>query len=147
MSLAEQVFASVLRELIRNLFTEFLKMLNSDEEWRQEEIGFIENYGFPGIGALDVFHVYVSTKLKNFCSFKKRYTISNMGLIGHNKQFLAATVSAPGFTHDACLLKSTEVFKGILDGKVLPNKSINLGDKFGEIPLMTVGDSAFPRYA
>ena len=70
-----------------------------------------------------------------------------MGLIGHNKRFLAATVNAPGSTHDARLVKSTEVFKGILDGKVLPNKSINLGDKFGEIPLVTVGDSAFPRYA
>ena len=137
MSLAEQVFASVSRELIRNLFTKFVKMPNTEEKWRQEAIGFIENYGFPCIGAWDGFHVYVSTK----------YTISNMGLIGHNKRFLAATVNAPGSTHDACLLKSTEVFKGILDGKVLPKKSINLGDKFGEIPLVTVGDSAFPRYA
>ena len=69
-----------------------------------------------------------------------------MGLIGHNKQFLAATVNAPDSTHDARLLKFTEVFKGIFDGKVLPNKSINLGGKFREIPLVTVGDSAFPRY-
>ena len=138
MSLTEQVFASVSRELIRNLFTEFVKMPNTEEEWRQEAIGFIENYGFPCIGAWDGFHVSVSTKLKNFYSFKKRYTISNMGLIGHNKLFLAATVNAPGSTHDARLLQSS---------KVLPNKSINLGDKFGEIPLVTVGDSAFPRYA
>ena len=70
-----------------------------------------------------------------------------MSLIGHNERFLAATVNAPGSTHDAGLLKSTEVFKSILDGKVLPKKSINLGDKFGEIPLVTAGDSAFPRYA
>ena len=70
-----------------------------------------------------------------------------MGLIGHNKRFLAATVDTPGFFNDACLLKSTEVFKSVLDGKVPPNKPINLGDKFGEIPLVTVGDSAFPRYA
>ena len=64
--------------------------------------------------------------------------ISNMDLIGHNKRFLAATVNTPGSTHDARLLTSTEVFKGISDGKVLPNKSINLGDKF-DIPLGTVG--------
>ena len=70
-----------------------------------------------------------------------------MGLIGHNKRFLAATVDTPGSFNDACLLKSTEVFKSVLDGKVPPNKPINLGDKFGEIPLVTVGDSAFPRYA
>ena len=51
MSLAEQVLASVSRELIRNLFTEFVKMPNTEEEWRQEAIGFIENYGFPCVGA------------------------------------------------------------------------------------------------
>ena len=147
MSLAEQVFASVLRQLIRNLFEEFIKMPNTEKEWRQEAIGFIENYGFPCIGAWDWFHVCVSTKLKNFYSFKKRYTISNMGLIGHNKWFLAATVNAPGSTQDARLLKSTEVFEGILDGKVFLNKSINLGDKFDEILLVMIGDSAFPRYA
>ena len=147
MSLADQVFASVSRDLIRNLFTEFVKMPTTEEEWRQEAIGFIENYGFPCIGTWDGFHVYVSIKLKNFYIFKRRYTIRNMGLIDLYKRFLAATVNAPGSTHDVRLLKSTKVFKGILDGKVLPNKSINLGEKFGEIPLVTVGDSAFPRCA
>ena len=71
MSLAEQVFASVLRELIRNIFTEFVKMSNTEKEWKQEAIGFIENYGFPCIGASNGFHVYVSPKLKNFYSFKE----------------------------------------------------------------------------
>ena len=101
----------------------------------------------PYIIAWDGFHVYINTKLKNFYSFKKWYAISNTGLIGHNKRFLLATVSALGSTQDARLLKSTEVFKGSLDGKVLPNKSINLGDKFGEIPLVMVGGSAFLTYA
>ena len=70
-----------------------------------------------------------------------------MGLIGHIKRFLAVTVNAPGSSHNACLLESTEVFKGILDGKILLNKSINLRDKFGEKPFVIVGDSAFPRHA
>ena len=70
-----------------------------------------------------------------------------MGLIGHIKRFLAVTVNAPGSSHNVCLLESTEVFKGILDGKILPNKSINLTDKFGEKPFVIVGDSAFPRHA
>ena len=64
-------------------------------------IGFIEHYGFCCIGAGDAFHVYVSTKLKDFYGFKKWYTIPNMGLIGHNKRVLAATVNALGSTHDA----------------------------------------------
>ena len=44
MSLDEQVFASVSRELIQNLFMEFVKMPNTEEEWRQEaHIFFISN--------------------------------------------------------------------------------------------------------
>ena len=43
-----------------------------------------------------------------------------MSLVGHNKRFGAVTVNDPGSSHNGRLLKSTEVFKGILDGKVLP---------------------------
>ena len=79
--------------------------------------------------------MYLSTKLKFFYSFKKRYTISSIGLIGHKKEkrFLVATVNAAGTSHDERLLKPTELFKDILDGKVLLNKSINLGDRFGDV--------------
>ena len=42
----------------------------------------------------------VNTKLKNYFSFKKRYSVSNMGLIGSNKIFMWAAVGAPGSTHD-----------------------------------------------
>ena len=52
MSLAEQVFASVSREVIRDLFMEFVKMPpNTEEKWRQEANSFIESYSFPSIGA------------------------------------------------------------------------------------------------
>ena len=69
-----------------------------------------------------------------------------MGLVGYNKRFLDLTVGAPGSTHDARFLRSTGLFKKILRGQGLPNKTINLGDEFGEIPLVTIGDSAFPRF-
>ena len=34
-----------------------------------------------------------------------------------------------------------------LNGKTLPNKAINLGEKYGEIPLVTIGDCAFLRHS
>ena len=119
-------------------------MRSTGKEWRQETFRFIENYGFPFAAAWDGFHVCSGTKLKIFCNFKKRYPISNIDLIGYNKQFLTTTVNDPGSTHNAHLLKRIEVFQGISNGNILPNKSINLGEKFGEIPLVTVSD--FPRY-
>ena len=46
-------------------------MSSTDKEWRQEAIGFTENYEFPCVAAWDGFQVYVGTKLKNFLQFQK----------------------------------------------------------------------------
>ena len=70
-----------------------------------------------------------------------------MGLVGCNKRFLNLTCNALGSTHDSRLLRQSKVFKDILPGKGLPNAFLNLGDGLGEIPLVTVGDTAFPQFA
>ena len=57
------------------------------------------------------------------------------------------TVNAPGSTHDARLLKFSKFSKKTLQGIGLPNKTVSLGEDLGEIPLVTIGDSAFPRHA
>ena len=121
-------------------------MPSSDKEWEEELRGFIENYEFPCVGAWDGFHVYTTTKLKPYFSFKKRYSVSNMGLVSHNKRFLYAAVGAPGSTHDSRLLKNTRLYQQLTNGEILPDKYLNLGNA-GEIPLVTIGDSAFPQHS
>ena len=92
----------------------------------------MENYEFPCVGAWDGFHVNVCSRLKNYYSFKTRYTVTNMGLIGYNKRFLALTTGAPGSTHDARLLRYSNVYRDILNGDSIPDKAIDLGDEAGE---------------
>ena len=70
-----------------------------------------------------------------------------MGLVGYNKRFLNLTVGAPQSTHDARFLRNTCLFKQILNGQGLPDKIVNLGDEYDKIPLVTIGDSAFPRFS
>ena len=94
----------------------------------------------------DSFHVYVCSKLKNHYNFKHRYSISTVGLVGYNKRFLNLTIGGPGSTHYARFLHNTGLFKQILNGQGLPDKTIDLGDEYGKIPLVTTGDSAFPRF-
>ena len=96
--------------------------------------------------AWDGFHVYISCNLKNFSSFKKRYSVTNMGFTGANKRFLWAGVGAPGSVHDSTLLQSSDIFRSIESGHCLPNQLLRLPG-YGEIPLTTVGDSAFPPRA
>ena len=49
-------------------------------------------------------------------------------------------------THDATWSKSASINSHIINGLVVPDRKIALGN-FGEIPLVTVGDSAFPRFS
>ena len=66
-------------------------------------------------------------------------------LVGHNKCFSYATFGALGSTHNAQMLKSTNLFKNILHNQTIPDRTIYLG-KSEEAPLATVGDSAFPQF-
>ena len=79
----------------------------------------IENYEFPCVGAWDGFHVYVCSKLKSYFSFKKRYTVSNLALVGYNKQIFYVAVDAPGSTHDARMLKNTQLYQKILESDAI----------------------------
>ena len=99
-SVATETFKQVIRVIVSCLYNEFVYLPRSDEEWRTECKSFIENYEFPCVDAWDGFHVNVATKLKNYYSFKNKYTVSSMRLIGHNKRFLHLTTGAPGSMHD-----------------------------------------------
>ena len=59
-----------------------------------------------------------------------------LGLINYNNRFLYAAVGAPGSTHDARLLKESSIYSDIINGNVIPERVVQLGD-FGEIPLVT----------
>ena len=72
--------------------------------------------------------------------------MTNLGLIGYNKSFLYAAVGAPGSTYDARLQNESSIYSDIINGNVIPDRVVQLGD-FGEIPLVTIGDSAFPQFA
>ena len=72
--------------------------------------------------------------------------MNNLALTSYNKRFLHAAVGAPGSTHDARMLKKSSFFDEVLSGTALPDRKINLGN-FGDIPLVTIGDHAFPRFS
>ena len=120
-----------------NLFDKYVKMPSTEQEWINEIKGFVENYELSCTGVCDGFHNYVCSKLKNH---------DNMGLVGYSNRFLKLIIEPPGSTHDVRLLRNIGLFKQILNGQGLPYKTVDLGDKYGKIPLVTIGDSAFARF-
>ena len=73
--LAIEAFNKVCRVLFTTSYDQYVTLPKTDEKWGSEVKGFIENYEFPCVSAWDGFHVYVSSKLKSFYSFKKRYSM------------------------------------------------------------------------
>ena len=127
------------------MYDTYVVLPEGADEWKQEVIGFVGNDRFQCTVTQDGFYVCFGTKLKNRYSFKKRYSISNMGLVSCNKRFLANSVNAPGLTHDTSLLRHTVVY--ILDGRVLPDKTIIFEIDMGKSPQLLLEILlAFPRY-
>ena len=140
-----EFFNKICRILVGTLYDQNVPLPKAEAEWGAEVKRFVENYKFPCVGARDGFHVYVNSNQKNYFRFKKRYSMTNLGLVGLNKRFLYAPVGLTGSTHDARLLKESSIYTEILDGDIMPDKVIQFAD-LGEIPLFTIGGSAFPQY-
>ena len=143
--LASETFNKLVETLVAHVYDQFVKMSHNDQDWESELRRIIANYVFLCIRAWDGFHVYLNLKLKSYFSFKKRYTMSSLALVGYNKRFLYAAFGAPGSTHDAQMLKSTNLLKNISHNQVIPDGTIYLGET-GEVSLVTVGDSAFLQF-
>lgn len=86
---------------------------------------------------------YTFPPLKKHYSFENRYSVPSMGILFCIIIFMWAGVGAPGSTHDSCFWRNCTIYAQIEDGILLPNKKRNLSPN-GEIPFLTVGDSAFP---
>ena len=84
--------------------------------------------------------------MKGYYSLKKKYTVNFLGLLNHHKRFLSAAVGAPNSTHDEHLLKFASIYKEIIGGSVIPGQKV-AHRNFGDIPLVTIGDLAFPRFS
>ena len=121
-SLASVTFNKVYRVLVATLYNRYVKLPRTDQEWESELKGFLENYELSCVGAWDGFHAYVSSKLKSYFSFKKRYSMSNLGLVSYNKKFLYCAIGAPGSTHDARMLRNSAIYQKIVTGHAFPTE-------------------------
>ena len=108
------------------MYDTFTVLPKNQAEWETELKNFIENYEFLFVGAWDGFHVCVCSKLNSYFSFKKRYTVSNLALVGYKKRILHAAVGAPESTPDSRMLKNTQLYQKILEGDAIPKLNICL---------------------
>ena len=64
-------FSKVIRVIVAYFYDKYAKLPETDEQWEVEVRVFIENYGFPAVGAWDGCHIHVNSWLKANFSFRK----------------------------------------------------------------------------
>ena len=57
-------FNKVVRVLVATMYDVYVSLSVTEQQWMEELTVFIENDGFPCVGAWDGFHVYLNSKLK-----------------------------------------------------------------------------------
>ena len=60
-----KTFNKVVRVLVATMYDVYVS-LPAEQQWMEELTGFIENYGFPCVGAWDGFHVSIQNSKKQF---------------------------------------------------------------------------------
>ena len=70
-SAASKFFNKTCRLIVVSLYHRYVRLPTTDEEWKNEVRGFLENYEFPCVGAWDGFYVYINSQSKNYFSLKK----------------------------------------------------------------------------
>ena len=84
----KEFFNEICINLLAMLYVQYVCIPETKAGWRAEVERFSENYVFFCIGMLNGFHVYVIRNLQIDFDFKKRYSMTNLGLVGFNKSFL-----------------------------------------------------------
>ena len=83
-----QIFNKVIHVIVQVFYDEYVTLPTTKDGWKAELDAFLKDWGLPCVGAWDSFYVYIGSNLKNIFNFKKRYCVTNVGLIKANKQHI-----------------------------------------------------------
>ena len=77
-----EIFSKICRILVGTLYNQYVRLPQTKAEWGAKVKGLLENYNkFLCVGAWSRFHVFVNNNLKNYFGFRKRYSMTNLGLV------------------------------------------------------------------
>ena len=78
---------------------------------------------------------------KEYHNFKEFFSIVLMALVDAKGRFIWANCGIPGNTHDSLIFQSSNLYRNVVDGKIIPQ--LNYVDGGIEINPLIIGDSAF----
>ena len=118
------------------------------EKFKECMTDFEQIWQFPyAFGAIDGCHLPIKCPTggreanKEYHNFKEFFSVVLMSLVDAKGQFIWASCGIPGNTHDSLIFQSSNLYRNIVDGKIIPQLKYVEGGV--EIKPLIIGDSAF----
>ena len=133
------------RAIVKVLMKEYIKFPSGDDlDHVVDE--FKIKWGVPQcLGAVDGCHIPICAPSEQHTDYYNRkgwYSMIVQGLVDANYYFLDVCIGWPGSVHDASVFAHSNLYKKVIHGHLIPNKSITI---FGvHVLLYIIGDSAYP---
>lgn len=146
-STAGEIFLETCEVIAKVLFPKYVKFPNN-EGLREVVNGYKTKWGFPQVvGAIDGTHIPIVRPKDSAADYYNRkgfYSIIVQGTVDYRGIFLDAYIGWPGKVHDARVFTNSSLYSKMSNGLLLPDWSITLGSSSTLIPLLFLGDPAYP---
>ena len=144
------ILLEVCQVLVEYLWTERISsnMPKSQEDLERKILDMEELWQFPCCWvALNGCHVPIKCPpggpetCREYHNFKNFYSVVLMAMVDSHYRFVWSSCGYPGNSHDAIILRSTNLWNSIQDG-LLPNMAKAVGEV--NVSPLIIADSAFP---
>lgn len=120
----------------------------TDREWKDIANSFWQKWNFPNcIGALDGKHMVIecppNSASKYYC-YKKTFSIVLLGLVDADYKFTVLDIGGLGKNSDGCIFANSALGKSLTQNKLNVPRDACLPGTEESMPLVIIGDAAFP---
>lgn len=147
LSTASVIVAETCDAISSNLLKRYVKIPEGDN-LKEVVRGFESYWGFPQTaGAIDGSHIPIIRPeecASDYYNRKGYYSIILQGLVDFRGHFMDVCIGWPGKVHDARVFANSALYKKAIDGKLFPSWSRKLGTNSIDVPLVVLGDPAYP---
>ena len=114
------------KAIVAHLYDRLVYLQRNEPDWKDEQL--LEVPWGLGVFLRGRMGSMLQLNLKSFYSYEKKYGITNMALIGHNKRFMFAAVGAPGSTHHSRPQRSCGIYVELENGNILRRMALATQD-------------------
>ena len=143
-----KILSETCRVLWDELCPKYLRIPDSEEEWKEIAAGFWKSWNFPNcVGAIDGKHFVIQCpKLSGslFYNYKKSFSSLVLAMCDSNYKFIYVDIGSAGREGDSNVFRQSNLFQSLEEDSLHIPPPCPASGSHIELPHVVVGDEAFP---